>query len=337
MTDTIKIGEPKARPTRPLRTLPAKLDIAACLAIVEHIDPDLTAAGIMASREQLDLSRIDRFGIHGVEHFRSHSLQACTRASRTPRSRKTDCLIMFNQKKAKRSESSPSKSKPIAGRERLHFFAEELAKAKTAVEDLERRAATLENIGIDAVAADQALQAFIAKDGGIEALRAHSAGETKPDDEVSKLIATAKSTAEATGPAKSALPAARDALERAKAEVVRLGEEKAQEIERVMTALADATAREYKAAFDRVVRLHDELIGFANASSNYMGEIALIVEELKVPRFNLPALACINEHDPFLRRRGDSFTVNEYTAKWTTVKERLEADVDADVSDLIGL
>jgi hypothetical protein len=59
MTATIRIGEPKARPTRPLTHLPARLDAEACLGIVERIDPELTAAGISASREQLDLDRID--------------------------------------------------------------------------------------------------------------------------------------------------------------------------------------------------------------------------------------------------------------------------------------
>jgi hypothetical protein len=59
MTDTIRIGEHKPRPTRPLMHLPAKLDAEACLSIIERIDPELTAAGIAASRERLDLDRID--------------------------------------------------------------------------------------------------------------------------------------------------------------------------------------------------------------------------------------------------------------------------------------
>jgi hypothetical protein len=55
MTATIRIGEPNPRPTRPLTHLPARLDAEACLNIIERIDP----AGISASREQLDVDRID--------------------------------------------------------------------------------------------------------------------------------------------------------------------------------------------------------------------------------------------------------------------------------------
>jgi hypothetical protein len=232
-------------------------------------------------------------------------------------------------KKATKGESpSVAKAEPVAGRERLHFFNEELAKANAAVADLERRVATLENIGIDAVAAERELQLYIASDAGTEALLAHAEGKS--------LIAAAKSTAEAATPAKAALPLAQDALASARAEVVRLGEEKQAEIGRYMTLLADETARKYKEAFELVCQLHDQLTGFANGTSVYMGEVMMIVEELKVPRFNLPSLACTNEHDPFLRRRGSSFTVGEFTKVWTAVKERLEADVDADLGDLIG-
>jgi hypothetical protein len=102
-----------------------------------------------------------------------------------------------------------------------------------------------------------------------------------------------------------------------------------------LTSLADETARKYRAAFDEVCRLHDELTGFANGTSVYMGDVAMIVEELKVPRFKLPSLACLDDYDPFLRRRGNSFTVNESTKTWTAVKDRLQADVDADLSDLV--
>lgn len=83
---------------------------------------------------------------------------------------------------------------------------------------------------------------------------------------------------------------AQDALERARAEVIRLGDEKQTEIGRYMTTLADETARKYKAAFEECCRLHDELMGFANRTSQFMGEVAMVVEKLKVPRLNLPSL-----------------------------------------------
>jgi len=59
---TIKIGDQivaRSMPTRPLKSLPLRLDLAACLAIVEHIDPEMTAESIMAAGKQLDIDRID--------------------------------------------------------------------------------------------------------------------------------------------------------------------------------------------------------------------------------------------------------------------------------------
>jgi hypothetical protein len=75
------------------------------------------------------------------------------------------------------------------GRERLRHFDQELAKAHTFVADMETRVARLATIITDAVAAEQALQLYIASDGGVAALAAHSAGQTTPDDEISDLIA----------------------------------------------------------------------------------------------------------------------------------------------------
>jgi hypothetical protein len=244
--------------------------------------------------------------------------------------------VVFGKPKATRGDlPSVAKPKPV-GRERLHFFDAELAKANAAVEDLGKRVATLENIGVEAVAAEKKLQSFIASDGGTDALLAHSAGNSKPDDEVSKLIAAAKSTSEASSPAKTALPIQLEKLAAAKAEVARLSEEKNAEIGRYLTTLADSTARKYKAAFASCCILHDELMGFADGTSLFMGEVALIVEELRMPRFNLPSLACLDVHDPFLRHKASSRTVGESSKTWAAVKARLVENVDADVSDLIG-
>jgi hypothetical protein len=74
----------------------------------------------------------------------------------------------------------------------------------SAVEDLERRVATLENIGIDAITADRELQLFISQVGGTDTLLAHSAGKPKPDDQIATLITAAKKTSEAAGRAKAA-------------------------------------------------------------------------------------------------------------------------------------
>lgn len=237
-------------------------------------------------------------------------------------------------RKASPASKAKTKASPT-GRERLHYFNEQLSLAAEAVLDLEHRVVTLEKIGTDAIAADQALQAFIKRDDGVAALAAHSAGEIDVNAEICTLLHKAKSTSEAAGPAAAALPAAKNALDFARSEVVRLEQEKAAEISRFMTSLADNLAREYKTAFEKACRLHDELMGFANGTSVYVGEIAMIVEDLKLPRFNLPALACLNDHDPFLRHRANTSTVDSASRTWAEVRTRLESDVDSDLTDIV--
>jgi hypothetical protein len=246
---------------------------------------------------------------------------------------------MFNrgvQKKQKDDNVSsirPAKSPPV-GRDRLHFFVAELAKANEAVVDLEKRVATLEDIGIDAIAADRALQHFIAQPGGTEALLAHSAGHSEPDDLIAKLIGQAKTTAEAAGPAKSALPLAIDALEKSKAEVIRLGEEKNAEVGRYMVQLGDDLARKYKAAFAAVCIAHDRLAGFAAGAGLY--EVRMLIDPITAPRFDLPSLTVgQTEFDPLMRHTGSQLTIGESSKTWASVRSRLEADVDADISDLL--
>jgi hypothetical protein len=64
MTESVRLGEPreimeKKRNTRPLTSLPAKLTLEACLEIIERVDYEFTAKGIMAGRDKLDVDRID--------------------------------------------------------------------------------------------------------------------------------------------------------------------------------------------------------------------------------------------------------------------------------------
>jgi hypothetical protein len=223
---------------------------------------------------------------------------------------------------------------PPPGRERLRHFDAELEKAHGYVADFETRVARLSTIMSDAREAEQALQLFIAN-GGVEALAAHSAGQTTADDEIVKLIAAAKSTSEAAAAAKAAQPMAQTALENARSQVIALGEEKAAELNRVVMQLADSLAHAYLKSFEETGRLYDQLLGFANGASTYIGEIVLIIDPLKAPRFALPSLGNVDA-DPFIRHRSSELTVNESTETWRAVKARLELDVDADLSDLIA-
>ena len=99
--------------------------------------------------------------------------------------------------------------------------------------------------------------------------------------------------------------------------------------------LADSLAHAYLKSFEETGRLYDQLLGFANGASTYIGEIVLIIDPLKAPRFALPSLGNVDA-DPFIRHRSSELTVNESTETWRAVKSRLELDVDADLSDLIA-
>jgi hypothetical protein len=64
----VKIGQTISASERPMRripkNLPPRLDAATCLAIIESIDPDLTAARIMASASKLDVNDVDNIMEH---------------------------------------------------------------------------------------------------------------------------------------------------------------------------------------------------------------------------------------------------------------------------------
>jgi DNA-binding sugar fermentation-stimulating protein len=47
------------RPTRPLTSLPARLDAAACLQILERIDPEFKTDSIEAARSSVDVAKVD--------------------------------------------------------------------------------------------------------------------------------------------------------------------------------------------------------------------------------------------------------------------------------------
>jgi hypothetical protein len=64
MTNTIRIGEQattttKRRARGPLTFLPVKLDAAACLDILERIDPEASAESISAARQSVNVDSVD--------------------------------------------------------------------------------------------------------------------------------------------------------------------------------------------------------------------------------------------------------------------------------------
>jgi hypothetical protein len=63
MTESTRIGgyplRTKPQQTRPFTHLPVKLDAAACLAILNRLDPDITVDSVAAARKSFDVDRID--------------------------------------------------------------------------------------------------------------------------------------------------------------------------------------------------------------------------------------------------------------------------------------
>jgi hypothetical protein len=244
---------------------------------------------------------------------------------------------MFSvSKKTPRGESSAVvRSKPGAvGRERLRHFDGEANKAKSAVADLERNIERLESIITDADASHRALQLAIVNDGGV-ALASYSAGAASADSEIAKLVMAAENSARAATAAKAALPHAQASLDNARGQVIMLGEERNAELNRVIAVLADSDARAYQKAFEEMCRLHDRLVGYASVVEGNQGDVRLIIDPLKTPRFALPSLGN-QDADPFLRHRTpNDIVVSDAAKTWSTVRDRLGADVDADLGDLI--
>jgi hypothetical protein len=238
---------------------------------------------------------------------------------------------MLSMKKTPMRESSVVRSKP-AGRERLRHFDGEVTKATSAVADLERSIERLESILVDAAAAHQALQLAIAADGGASLSR-YSMGDA-PDSEIGRLVMGEETLARAATAAKSALPNAVASLDNARGQVIALEGERNAELNRVVAVLADSEARAYRDAFQEMCRLHDRLAGYARVAQANLGDVQLIIEPLKTPRFALPSLGN-QDADPFLRHRPNDITTSEAARTWSTVRERLGADADADLGDLI--
>jgi hypothetical protein len=225
------------------------------------------------------------------------------------------------------------RSPKTVGRERLRFAAGEVAKANEAVADLEQRVARFSTIIADADTNHRALQDAINADGG-RALAEYSAGKSDPDSEITRLVTLAESSAKASNAAKAALPNTEAMLASARSQVTALGDQRAAELNRVVAMLADADARAYQKAFEEMCRLHDRLVGYASVAQASIGDVQLILDPIKTPRFALPSLGN-SDADPFLRHREDELVVADAARQWATVRQRIDADVDADLDDLI--
>jgi hypothetical protein len=241
------------------------------------------------------------------------------------------------QSKPKTNVSSirPAKPKP-QGRDRLVHFDEQIGLAKQAIVELEQTIERFEGIIADAETNHRSLQAAIEADNG-RALSDYSAGKVDADSSIARLVLLADNSKRAASAASAALPSANAQLENARAQLLELGEQRAAEMNRVLTMLGDFDAQEYQKAFDRLCRYHDRLAGFASVAQASHGDIQLIIDPLRTPRFAFPSMRGHIDSDPFLRHKPSDLTVAESAQKWTAVRERLSADASADVADLLAL
>jgi DNA repair exonuclease SbcCD ATPase subunit len=244
---------------------------------------------------------------------------------------------MFNRvasTKTKPSEKIQSiQPKPTpAGRERLSHFDSEAKKAEAAISELDQRINRLESIILDADVAHRALQSQIESDNGAS-LANYAAGSVPADSAITKLVVAADNTKRAAAAAHAALPGANAQLENARTQLASLGEQRAAELKRVLAMLGDVTAREYQATFDALGKLYDKLVAYASVAEDNVGDVWRIQEPLVACRFSVTGDSL---SDPFLRHRISDITVSESSRRWAAVKDRLAADANADVSDLLN-
>jgi hypothetical protein len=240
-------------------------------------------------------------------------------------------------KSVEKSKPEKINSRPVkkpAGRERLKHFDEQIGLAKQAIIELEQKIERLQGIVSDADIHHRSLQAAIELDNG-NALAGYAAGDVPADSSIAKLVMVADNSKRAASAASAALPTAHAHLENARSQLLDLGEQRAAELNRVLAMLGDFDADEYRKTFEKLGRLHDKLTGFANVSQMSHGDIRLIDDPLKTPRFAFPSMPGHIDADPFLRHKPSDVTVAESARKWSDIRERLSADANADVNDLL--
>jgi hypothetical protein len=239
---------------------------------------------------------------------------------------------MFNRVQKTEDHTVHILHKQAVGRERLSHFDEEITKGKTTIVDLEQRIQRLESIIAEADLAHRNLQQAIAADDGAE-LASYSAGTAS--DHFSKLVMSSENSARAATAAKAALPGANSSLDNAHAQVASLIDQRAAELKRVLAMLGDVDARAYDKAFSDLCRLHDRMVGYASIAEDNVGDVRLTHEPLRVPRFASPSMGNADA-DQFMRHQASDLTVKDSARRWSQIRDRLESDANADLSDLIG-
>lgn len=225
------------------------------------------------------------------------------------------------------------------GRGRLRFAAAELAKAKECVADLETRANRLTAIVADADAANAALQAAITADGGV-ALEAYGAGNAS-DQPIARLVSTKETTARAASAARDALPNVQDMLTKARAEEARM---EAAKFDAVIVYLKMRAGDEHKSflrAYQDLCDSYDALCGIAVALAA-TGHSEMMTTghpvPIQVPNFNMGTGPAHGPSERMVLSHGlAEAKIAAASDRWMQARERLLANADAGLNDLIGM
>ena len=76
------------------------------------------------------------------------------------------------------------------------------------------------------------------------------------------------------------------------------------------------------------------LCGYASVAETNLGDIRLIIDPLKAPRFASPSLGNVDA-DPFLRHQPNPLDIGDAARMWGAVRAALDQDPSADLSDLL--
>jgi hypothetical protein len=244
---------------------------------------------------------------------------------------------------------------PIAAefRQQLVAIDAKIAAARQGVARIEEQITRLKFIIAAAAPAAQDLQEAVADDGAAE-LERYAAGDRDDTSAIARRIAAAESTARAAAAARAGLPRAEQQLSLAVDGAAILERNKRDLINAVMIEHGDAIAKRYRAAFEELANLHDELVGFAQgARTAGFTDVQMVTAPIEAPKFRLPAMqtqpmlgsgavpfslhgtakAAHETFSPYLTHKSDSATVTAAARLWGAFAARLAADPQAELPD----
>jgi hypothetical protein len=245
-----------------------------------------------------------------------------------------------NTKAARAVEAQPvSPTRKLADeRDLMRSRRASIEQAERVIAEYEAKVRRFEAIISDAAAADQALQAAVAGDGG-QSLQAFANGETAPDSNIATLVGKAESTSRAAVVARAALPTAQAELSNARAQIDYLQQLHHESVRVFMTALANEVGREYQRTYKELTEAYDALRGISDALPPLLATesaIAMSGQPLQVPNFNLPSVRDGSEWIETKRYNGNEHKIQAAAGTWHDAFQQLLRDPGASVDHLLG-